>query len=58
MWSRAALDPAVSDTASSRLFMNIIADIEVELHLLLLRFRKVMDQLVSKYATRLLKVRL
>jgi acetyl-CoA carboxylase/biotin carboxylase 1 len=54
---RALLDPAVSDTASSRLFVNIIADIKLDLDTTLVLFRNVMDQLVSKYATRLLKLR-
>lgn len=54
---RALLDPVVSETASSRLFVNILADIQLDLDTTLELFRNVMDHLVSKYATRLLKLR-
>jgi acetyl-CoA carboxylase/biotin carboxylase 1 len=54
---RALLDPAVSETASSRLFVNFIADIEVDLETMLDRFQSIMDNIVGKYATRLLKLR-
>lgn len=54
---RALLDPVVSETASSRLFVNILADIQLDLDTTLDLFRNAMDFLVSKYATRLLKLR-
>jgi len=54
---RALLDPAVGDSLSSRLFVNIIADIQPDLESTLELFRTFMDQMISKNATRLLKLR-
>eukprot|EP01040_Poterioochromonas_malhamensis_P001981 gene1983-2117_t len=54
---RATLDPRISDTASSRLFVYIVADINLKLSESLVRFRKIMDALIANYATRLLKLR-
>ncbi len=54
---RAQLDPRVSDTASSRLFVNVIPDINMHLDESVEKFSRIMDQLVAKYATRLLKLR-
>jgi acetyl-CoA carboxylase/biotin carboxylase 1 len=55
---RAVLDARVSDSASSRLFVNILAtDQGVNLSQTLTKFRSVMDTLIAKHATRLLKLR-
>eukprot|EP00597_Dinobryon_sp_UTEXLB2267_P000919 CAMPEP_0170061150 /NCGR_PEP_ID=MMETSP0019_2-20121128/2827_1 /TAXON_ID=98059 /ORGANISM="Dinobryon sp., Strain UTEXLB2267" /LENGTH=2072 /DNA_ID=CAMNT_0010266911 /DNA_START=9 /DNA_END=6227 /DNA_ORIENTATION=+ len=54
---RAALDPRVSDTSSSRLFVNIIPDIDIGLHRCVDHFKHIMDSLMSKYATQLVKLR-
>jgi len=54
---RAMLDPRVSDTASCRLFVNVIADINRPLREVVSNFKAIMDGLVAKYATRLLKLR-
>jgi len=55
---RAVLDSRVSDSASSRLFVNILAtDSSINLSQTLARFRSIMDALIAKYATRLLKLR-
>lgn len=56
-FDRAMLDPRVSDTASSRIFLNILPDASMSLDVLTQRFQKIMDGLISKYATRLLKLR-
>jgi acetyl-CoA carboxylase/biotin carboxylase 1 len=55
---RAILDSRVSETSSSRLFMNILTDIPMKLSTALGKFREIMDQIISKYATRLLKLRI
>lgn len=54
---RAMLDPRVSDTCSSRLYVNILPKINVPLGECVERFKKIMDHLVAKYATKLLKLR-
>lgn len=54
---RATLDPRVSETASARLFVNIISDVMIKSNDAVKRFMLVMDGLVAKYATRLLKLR-
>jgi acetyl-CoA carboxylase/biotin carboxylase 1 len=54
---RAILDPLLSESSSSRIYMNILTDIPVRLTVTLGKFREIMDLLISKYATRLLKLR-
>jgi len=54
---RAMLDPRVSDTCSSRLYVNILPKINVPVGECVERFKKIMDHLVAKYATKLLKLR-
>lgn len=53
---RAQLDPRVSDTFSSGLFVNIIPENNVKLEDSVNQFKRIMDGLVAKYAARLLKV--
>ncbi|RYH29348.1 hypothetical protein EON65_08795 [archaeon] len=54
---RAMLDPRVLDTASSRLYVNVIPEIDLPLQKVMRDFKLIMDYLVSKYADRLLKLR-
>ena len=54
---RAALDPRVSADASARLFVNLVADVPLTLGNAEPQFRSIMDQIVSKHATRLLRLR-
>jgi len=54
---RGLLDPRVSPTASSRFFVNVLADINQDMNNVVEQFRQIMDSLVAKYATRLLQLR-
>ena len=54
---RALLDPRVSETASSRVFVNILPEVALPIKDSITTFQSVMDGLISKYATRLLKLR-
>ena len=54
---RAVLDPRISDTASARVFLNILPDVNASVKESIELFQKIMDNLISKYATRLLKLR-
>jgi acetyl-CoA carboxylase/biotin carboxylase 1 len=55
---RAIFDAHVTDTAaSSRLFVNVLPDLDMPVQYCLDRYVKIMDTLVTKYATRLLKLR-
>ena len=55
---RASLDPRVSATASSRIYLNILPDVEkMSVAQSAIEFQRIMDVLISKYATRLLKLR-
>ena len=55
---RAQLDSRVSSTASSRVYLNILPDVEkLSVEQVAVEFQKIMDLMVSKYATRLLKLR-
>ena len=55
---RASLDSRISGTASSRVYLNILPDVEqMSVDQSVREFQKIMDALVSKYATRLLKLR-
>merc|ERR1711871_684976 len=53
---RASLDPRVSPTTSSRIYLNIIPDFDLGINETVGRFQAIMDALISKYATRLLKL--
>ena len=53
----AILDPRVVDTASSRIYLNILPDANLPFEETVNTFKKIMDRLISKYATRLLKLR-
>ena len=53
---RAALDSRVSDTASSRVFLNILPEVKLSAKQAVAQFEQTMDYLISKYATRLLKL--
>jgi acetyl-CoA carboxylase/biotin carboxylase 1 len=55
---RAILDPRVSDTASARIFLNILPEVEATVEKCVGDFKRIMDAMVSKYATRLLKLRI
>lgn len=54
---RAMLDARVSDTSSSRVFLNVLPDVNMKTADCADSFALVMDKLISKYATRLLKLR-
>lgn len=54
---RAVLDPRVSDTASARIFLNILPEMETSVETCVNAFKKIMDAMISKYASRLLKLR-
>lgn len=54
---RASLDPRVSDTTSSRVYLSILPDIEMNLETTVKAFKCLMDTLISKYATQLLRLR-
>lgn len=55
---RALLDPRVSaDTVSSRVFMNILPDVPMDVKSCIESFQRIMDGLIAKYATRLLQLR-
>ena len=54
---RAILDPRVSETASSRVFLNILPDAERSVQDCVADFKRIMDAMISKYANRLLKLR-
>jgi acetyl-CoA carboxylase/biotin carboxylase 1 len=54
---RAMLDARVSDTASIRVFLNVLPDVTMKAEECAENFKLVMDRLISKYATRLLKLR-
>ena len=53
---RASLDSRVSATASSRVFLNILPEVQLSANQAVSQFEKTMDYLISKYATRLLKL--
>jgi acetyl-CoA carboxylase/biotin carboxylase 1 len=53
---RASLDPRVSETASSRVYLNILPEVQVGADEIVKDFKMIMDVLISKYATRLLKL--
>eukprot|EP01039_Chlorochromonas_danica_P007440 gene7440-8227_t len=54
---RVMLDPRVSSTASSRLFVHVVPEMEMSVESCIEQFQRIMDQLITKYATRLLKLR-
>eukprot|EP01035_Chromulina_nebulosa_P016919 gene16919-22410_t len=54
---RAFLDPRVLDSASSRVYLNVLADITQDIDKTVKSFKHIMDSLISKYATKLLKLR-
>jgi acetyl-CoA carboxylase/biotin carboxylase 1 len=54
---RAMLDPRVTPTTSSRVFLNFIPDVEMEVDQAVANFQSIMEIMISKYATRLLKLR-
>ena len=53
---RASLDPRVSPTTSSRIYLNILSDVGDSVDQTVKTFQTIMDSLISKYATRLLKL--
>ena len=54
---RARLDPRVSATTSSRLFLNVIPDSDLDLATVVDAHNDVMEGMIAKYATRLLNLR-
>lgn len=54
---RARLDPRVLPTTSSRLFLNVIPDAQIEVDAVVTEYNDVMEGLIAKYATRLLNLR-
>eukprot|EP01035_Chromulina_nebulosa_P000282 gene282-404_t len=54
---RALLDPRITDTASTRMFVNMIPDIDMDVTQCIEQFEKIIAAMISKYATRLLKLR-
>lgn len=54
---RAFLDPRVGDTTSSRMYLNILPELKQSLDMTVKQFRLLMDGLVSKYASKLLRLR-
>eukprot|EP01041_Mallomonas_annulata_P006607 gene6607-13373_t len=54
---RAVLDPRISPTSSSRVFLNVLAEFPLTVNQVVQKFMRIMDELLSKYATRLLKLR-
>merc|ERR1711871_1066621 len=54
---RASLDPRVSPTTSSRIYLNILPDFDMGIDDTVKQFQNIMDALISKYATRILKLR-
>jgi len=54
---RAALDPRITSSASSRLFLNIIPEIDLESDVVVEKFQAIIEILISRYATRLLKLK-
>ena len=55
---RASLDPRITSTTSSRIFVNVIADVaEMTAENTISSFKEIMDKLISKYANRILKLR-
>ena len=53
---RAALDSRVSDTASSRVFLNILPEVKLSAQQAVTQFEATMEYLIAKYAKRLLKL--
>merc|ERR1711871_897971 len=54
---RASLDSRVQPTTSSRIYLNILPEFDLGIDATVKRFQEIMDVLISKYATRLLKLR-
>lgn len=54
---RAHLDPRVSSASSSRLFVYVIPENALNTEDCIVQFESIMDILIAKYATRLLKLR-
>jgi acetyl-CoA carboxylase/biotin carboxylase 1 len=54
---RAMLDPRVSETASARLFANILPELNLKVTDAVGSFKSLMDAIIAKYATRLLQLR-
>ncbi|CAM9423058.1 unnamed protein product [Ascophyllum nodosum] len=54
---RAMLDPRVNPACSSRIFLHIMPDLTAEPREVVAEWKEVMDTMVSRHATRLLKLR-
>jgi acetyl-CoA carboxylase/biotin carboxylase 1 len=54
---RATLDPRVSDTTPSRVFLNVLPTIGHSVHDTIQQYNALMQGLIARYATRLLKLR-
>jgi acetyl-CoA carboxylase / biotin carboxylase 1 len=54
---RAFLDPRVGDSVSSRVFVNVLTSVKRTVDSTVRDFKYIMDVLISKYATKLLKLR-
>ncbi|CAM9330367.1 unnamed protein product [Chrysoparadoxa australica] len=55
---RAMLNPAVSPTASSRIFLHMMPELDSDPTTLVETWKEVMDSLISRHATRLLRLRI
>jgi acetyl-CoA carboxylase/biotin carboxylase 1 len=55
---RATLDPSVLPTSSSRIYIHVLPTCDISPGELALKFQKVRDKLVTKYAERLLRLRI
>jgi acetyl-CoA carboxylase/biotin carboxylase 1 len=54
---RALLDPRISPTASSRVYLNVLTDLDLGMSDVINKFEAIMDALIAKYATQLLRLR-
>eukprot|EP00612_Vaucheria_litorea_P002853 CAMPEP_0171460884 /NCGR_PEP_ID=MMETSP0945-20130129/5573_1 /TAXON_ID=109269 /ORGANISM="Vaucheria litorea, Strain CCMP2940" /LENGTH=2045 /DNA_ID=CAMNT_0011987159 /DNA_START=270 /DNA_END=6407 /DNA_ORIENTATION=+ len=54
---RVMLDPRVSPTCSSRIFLNMMPELEMDSQDIVANWKSVMDSLTVRHATRLLKLR-
>jgi len=54
---RAFLDPRVGDSVSSRVFVNVLTSVSRTVDSTVRDFKYIMDVIISKYATKLLKLR-
>ncbi|CAM9555517.1 unnamed protein product, partial [Choristocarpus tenellus] len=55
---RAMLDPRVSPTSSSRIFLHMMPELEMDPNEVVEIWKEVMDSLISRHATRIIKLRI